>query len=54
MHGDIAINSAQDNYSAKVIKNNDEIQNEIDAIIGVSNLDKRLHSTSGQQYVDDG
>ena len=25
-----------------------------DAIIGVSNLDKRLHSTSGQQYVDDG
>ena len=42
----MSINNAQDNYSAKVI--NDEIQNEIDAIIGVSNLDKRLHSTSGQ------
>ena len=27
---------------------------EIDAIIGVGNLDKRLHSTSGQQYVYDG
>ena len=37
-----------------LMKELDEIQNEIDAIIGVSNLDKRLHSTSGQQYVDDG
>jgi|AGFS01.1.fsa_nt_gi hypothetical protein len=44
---------AQDNFSAeseKII--NDEIPNEIDAIIGVCNPDERLHGPARQQYVD--